>query len=142
MKNGMQDLSKALKQFPKNVQLNICVGANRAAAGAIAKKAKQIVRVRTGALKRSIKVVKRKTRNKALIKHSVSAGGKVKWSVKGEKNSAAVFYAHIEEFGSSKQAPAPFMRPAFESQGIDAIKHYKAYSSKRINKEIAKAKNA
>lgn len=138
---GFEQLQKALEQFPKNVQVNICVGANRAAASAIAKSAKQKAPVRTGALKRSIKVIKRKTADKSVVKHVVSAGGKIKWSAKGEKHQAHPYYAFMVEFGTSKMAPEPFMRPAFEEQGPDAIKHYKAYAAKRIDKEIAKAKN-
>ena len=138
---GLRDLQKALRQFPKNVQKNICVGANRAAAARIAKSAKMKVSVRTGTLKRSIRVVKRKTENNAVIKHSVSAGGKVKWSTKGEKKTGDAFYAHMVEFGTSKMSAQPFMRPALEEAGGYSLKEYKAYAAKRIDKEIKKAKN-
>jgi len=138
---GMKDLQKALKQFPKNVQKNICVGATRAVASEIAKDAKQHAPVRSGDLKRSIKVVKRKTRDESKIRFSIGAGGKIKWKVKGEQNSAIPYYAHMVEFGTSKMAAQPFMRPAFEGQGPKGIKFYKDYAGKRIDKEIAKAKN-
>ena len=138
---GMRDLQKALRQFPKNVQKNICVGANRAAAAAIAKSAKQKAPVRSGVLKRSIKVKKQRTKNKNIVRHAVQAGGKVKWRAKGEKHEGDAYYAVFVEFGTSKMAPEPFMRPAFEEQGPEAIKHYKDYAASRIDKEIKKAKN-
>ena len=140
MISGLKDLQKSLRQFPQNVQKNICTGANRAAAADIAKTAKQNAPVRTGVLKRSIKVKKLRAfkNNPTIVTHRVIAGGKVKWKSKGESQKGDAFYARFVEFGTSRLAQSPFMRPAFEA-ATDAISVYKDYFSTRVEKEIKKA---
>ena len=78
-----------------------------------------------------IGINKRKTKDKTQVRFSVSPR-------RGGKNDG--FYAHMVEFGTSKQAPQPFMRPAFEAQGNQSIDAAKDYLAKRIDKEIQKSR--
>jgi HK97 gp10 family phage protein len=91
---GLKELTKALKAFPENVQKNILTSSIRAAASTIQKEAKKNVPVKTGNLKKSIVVKKRKT-TKTRIRFSIGIK-------RGTKEDA--FYGHIIEFGRSKNA--------------------------------------
>lgn len=124
-------LLKTLKIFPERVQKNIMTGAVRAATKPIIDDARKNVTVDTGNLKKSIGVVKRKSSDKSIIWFTVSPR-------KGGKNNG--FYGHMIEFGTSKMAAQPFMRPAFENQDQQSIEAAKEYMKKRIPKEIEKAK--
>ncbi len=128
---GTDALLKALKQFPENIQKNVMTGAVRAAAKPIIDDARANVPVDSGNLKKSIGVVKRKSDDKTKIHFSVTPR-------KGGKNDG--FYGHMIEFGTSKMAAQPFMRPAFEKQDQQSIEAAKKYMAKRIDKEIEKAK--
>ena len=59
-----------------------------------------------------------------------------------EKTKEDAFYGHILEFGSSKMAASPFMRPALESKAGEAINDVKKKMQQRIDKEIKRSKNA
>lgn len=124
-------LLKALKKFPENIQKNVMTGAVRAGAKVISGEAKSNVQIATGNLKKSIGIIKRKSKDKTKIRFSVTPR-------RGGKNDG--FYSHMVEFGTSKMAAQPFMRPAFENQSDQSIKATKEYLAKRIDKEIAKAK--
>ncbi|MER2537640.1 MAG: HK97-gp10 family putative phage morphogenesis protein [Azonexus sp.] len=136
---GLSSLNDFLQQLPAKVEQNIMRSAMRKGQNVIKKAAARQLEsngsIKTGALKKSIKV-------------SVSARyGKIKATVKAGDSTA--FYAHMVEFGHfsrgkgqglkggfrSKKAqraalkasgakfvaPKPFMRPAFDSNSITAI---------------------
>ena len=125
-------LLEALKQFPQNIQKNVVTGAVRAGAKVLVDEARRNVPIDTGNLKKSIGTIKRKTKDKNIVKFSVSPRRK-------GKNDG--FYGHMIEFGTSKMSAQPFMRPTFENQDNESIEASKAYMVKRIDKEIKKAKN-
>lgn len=125
------DLLKALKKFPDNIQKNVMTGAVRAAAKPIVSAARANVPVDSGNLKKSIGTVKRKSRDKTKIRFSVTPR-------KGGKYDG--WYGHMLEFGTSKMAAQPFMRPAFENQDDQSIEEAKKYIAKKIDQEIEKAK--
>lgn len=128
---GQKDLLRALRQFPLNIQKNAMTGTIRAAAKPIVKAVKDNAPVKKGILKKSIGVVKRKTKNRATVRFSVTAR-------KGGKYNG--WYAHFPEFGTSKMAAKPFFRPAYENQSNQSIEAAKTYLSKRIDKEVSKAR--
>jgi len=128
---GVKELLHSLKQFPQNIQKNVITGAIRAGCKPIVNSAKSYVPVDSGNLKKSIGIVKRKSRDKTKIRFSVTPRRKGKYDG---------FYAHIVEFGTSKMAAQPFMRPAYESQDNESIDEVKKYMAKRIDKEILKAR--
>lgn len=124
-------LLKTLAQFPKNVQKNIMVGATRAGANVIRDEIKENVPEDTGETKRSIGTVRRRSKDKYEIKFSVTPR-------LGGKNSG--WKMPFIEWGTSKQAPNPVMRRAFESQTDESLTATKKYIVERIPKEVAKAK--
>jgi len=127
---GLEELIKSLEKFPVNVQKNVVTGAIRAGGTLIKKEAQLNVSKDTGSLKKSITVVKRRSKNKNLIIFSV---------VPKLKNKHG-YLAHFFEFGTSKMAANPFLRPAYENKGKESIVAVRSYMAKRIEKEIQKAK--
>ena len=129
--HGLNELSKALKRLPGRVQKNVATGAIRAGASSIAKEAKKNLKPhkRTGEIEKSIAVVRRKSNDKNRIVFSVVP-----------RSSKGGWKAHFLEFGTSKMPPIPFLRPAYENKGPEAINEAKKYMQKRIPKEIEKAK--
>jgi len=124
---GMEAILKKLKALTERVQKNVLTGAIRAGASSISKEAKLLVTKDSGTLKKSIGVVKRKSKNKNIVYFSVAPLKK-----KGG------WYGHFLEFGTVKAPAHPFMRPAFEKKGNETIEEAKKYMIKRIDKEIAK----
>jgi HK97 gp10 family phage protein len=124
---GMDELLKSLKILPERIQKNVLVGAIRAGATSISKEMKRFVPKDTGELQKSIGVVKRKSKNKNEILFTVAPQIK-----KGG------WKAHFHEFGTIKMPAHPFVRPAFEGKGNEAIEVAKEYMTKRIDKELAK----
>ncbi len=152
---GIEELLKSLKQFPEKLQKNVLVGATRNVASEIAKEAKKNVPVDEGALKKSIGLTRRKERTKSLIGFSVSprkdilvkelaATGLKKQTyiskTTGFKHTNYDNYGGYVEFGTSKMPAHPYLRPAFELKGEEAIENFKKYTSERIDKEIEKAR--
>lgn len=126
-----EKLLDSLKQFPKNIQKNILVGAVRAGAKPLVEAAKDYAPVDKGILKKSIGVNRKKTKDKNQVWFAVSPR-------KGGKYDG--FYGHMVEFGTSKMAAQPFLRPAFESQDNVSIDAATKYMADRIDKEIEKAR--
>ena len=125
---GVNDLLKKMRKLPERVQKNVLTGAIRAAATSLKKEAQAKVPRNTGDLRKSIKVVKRKSKDRNIIIFSVAPLLK----------ETHGFLAHFHEFGTSKMAASPFMRPAFENKGEDTIEVGKKYIAKKIDKEVAK----
>lgn len=121
---GVEETIRNLREFPERIQKNIMAGAIRAGCKPIVESAKKNVTVDSGNLKRSIGIVKRKTKNKKTMKFSVTPR-------RGGKNDG--YYAHMVEFGTSKMSAKPFMRPALENAN-KCIDETKKYMEKRIDK--------
>lgn len=128
---GVDELLESLKQFPQNIQKNVITGAIRAGCKPILQAAKANVPTDSGNLKKSLGIVKRRSKDKTKVRFSVTPrrGGKFNG-----------FYAHMIEFGTSKMSAQPFMRPAFDNQDNQSIEEAKKYLAKRIDKEIEKAR--
>ena len=126
---GIEEIQKALKELPNNIQKNVVYGAVRASSSVIAKEAKSNVPVKTGALKESIRVVRRRS----------TKDNEVYYSVVPHRKKGG-WYGHFVEFGTSHSAPNRFMTKAYEVAGPQALDTMKAYMSKRIDKEVEKVK--
>lgn len=159
--SGLADLQKLLDQLPAKVEKNIMRGALRAGANPIKQAAISAVPVGKpstsgakkyhlyeGALKDSIRI------------SSSSKGGKVSTSIKagGKHKGVDVWYAHIIEFTGAVEHkikpkhggslffgglfyksidhpgmyPKPFLRPALDSQGQNAVIAIGNYIKKRL----------
>ena len=137
MANGIEatfdvkKVMKALKELPNNIQKNIMVGATRAGAKVVSDEAKTLVPVKYGRLKKSIGIIKRRSKNRNIISFSVSPR-------KGGKNDG--FYGRFIELGTSKMSAKPFLRPALEKSVEETLKASKDYIAKRLPEEVAKAR--
>lgn len=147
--SGLSELDKLLKELPAKVERNILRGAMRAGAKVFADRAKELVPVKSGQLRDSIKVSTRSRRGR--VSATVRAGGN------------KVFYAHMVEFGTARHfikprkrkslffaglarevvdhpgaSPKPFMRPALDGGQAEAVNAAADYIRKRLAKEAAK----
>ena len=140
----MEDVLKKLKALPEKIQKNVMVGAIRASAKPIVKEAKRLVPSESGTLKKSIAVVRRRSKLKHIVQFSIVPRSKVIKKHQIAKGLKPYDYAWKIEFGNSvdwgnaKNTPIPFMRPAYEKEGENTIKAAKEYMIKRIDKELAK----
>ncbi|MFK5937723.1 MAG: HK97 gp10 family phage protein [Sulfurimonas sp.] len=126
---GVEEILRKLNKLPEKVMKNVVVGAIRASAKPIIEEAKRLVPVRTGRLKKSIGVVKRKSKDKDIVIFSISPR---------KTKHLNGWYGRFIEDGTSKMAPHPFFRPAYEKEGENTIEFAKKYMRKRIDKELAK----
>lgn len=85
---GLADLNKVLETLPQNIERNVIRGALRAGLNVMRGIARDRVPVRTGALKKSIKVKAARSKKKGRVALNLVAGDQDAW------------YAHIVEFGS------------------------------------------
>lgn len=147
--SGLFELDKLLKELPAKIEGNIMRGAMRAGAKVFADRAKELVPVKSGQLRDSIKVSTRSKRGR--VSATVRAGGK------------KAFYAHMVEFGTARHfikprkrkslffaglarevidhpgaSPKPFMRPALDGGQAEAVNAAADYIRKRLAKEVAK----
>ena len=159
--NEFKAVQDALKGLPAKLQQKVVVGATRAAASVIAKEAKEVINYspmaseagqaphsKSGLLKKSIAVrmvPKRKT-EAGHVRFYVVPLTKTKFTAKVSVNGQSgklkatryAFYAHMVEFGTSKMAARPFLRPAYENSADKSVKAFQQYALKRTEKEIAK----
>jgi len=140
---GLADLEKRLLAFPDKIAKNILGGAIRAGAVVIQKEARhkasvsaephylgkgsKRVLIQPGTLRKSIRVrlAPRKSRS-VPIEYWVYVSRKI-WSWK------------FVEFGTSKMAAKPFLRPAFDGFKEAALEKIREYLAARIDKEAAKS---
>lgn len=145
--SGLAELDKALGQLPKATARNVLKRTLTKAAAPIVDEAKRLVPVKSGKLKNSI-IASTKIKNKvgrAEYAAAMRAGlGKdaarsalrnARRSAAGAGSFAEMFvgpstgalrYAHIVEFGSVKDGPQPYMRPAWDAQKTAALEIIKA----------------
>lgn len=139
---GLADLEKRLEELPDRLAKNVLSGAIRAGAVVIQKEASRLapqssephklgkgakaIEIQPGFLKKSIRV-RKAPRSKA--------SRPVEYWVYASKKA---WYWKFVEFGTSKMASKPFMRPAFDSMKERAVEAIRDYLSKRIDKEADK----
>src|SRR5574337_608603 len=149
--DGLRELKRALEELPKAIGRNVLRGAVRAGAQLIRKEAQQRAPVYTGdvskghpppgTLKRAvyqkqINELSSATRQTFFV--GVRKGNKYRNQGKSGKLSQDAYYASWVEFGTSKMAARPFLRPAFEAQKNAAVEAIRDYLAKHIPEEAAK----
>lgn len=131
---GLEDVLAAMAALPDSITKNAAPFAMRKGANVIAKEAASRAPVRTGNLKKLIAVRKRKRKPADVaIAYSVGVlGGAASTygDTKGNRKKQRVgkmlqeqnaYYWRFLEFGTEKMKAKPFLRPAFDSAGEDAI---------------------
>ena len=147
---GLKELSAALKELPQNIARNVLRGATGAGAAEIRKEAKVKAPVYTGpvsqghpppgTLKRGI-YQSQQRKLSTLLSQVFHVGVRTGKKLKTKQGvSADPYYWKFVEFGTSKMAARPFMRPAFEAKKLAAVEAIRKYMADRIPKEVAKLK--
>lgn len=126
---GGKELDTALKQLGRDLEKKVAKSAVRAGATVIAKEARLHVPVESGTLKNSIRVVTRSKRTGDAVASVVTRSGK-----KYRSKNMDAWYAPLVEFGTKNMPAKPFLRPALDSKGGDAIKRMSEIIQKRIAK--------
>jgi len=159
--SGFSDLDKALGELPKSIAKGVLVRTLRKAGEPIAEAAREAVPVDRGQLKESI-VVSARLKNpvgKAEFAAAMRAGmGKAAavGAMRDARRAAgggsfaemfvgagALPHAHMVEFGTSRMAAQPFMRPAWDAKRNEALGIIKAEMGNEIimaAKRIARSK--
>lgn len=132
---GAEELNAALKELGPTVATKLRTPALRAGAAPVVKEAKRLVPVRSGALKKSITV--RTIRNVSFVPGKGLRTAGPSRVVIGFLRPASR-HAHLVEFGTSKMAAEPFMRPALASQAAAAFKAMAESLARGIAREAAK----
>lgn len=138
--DGLVELQKRMSALAADMQQSVAHGAVLAGAQLIKREAIsraptadeehviEGVHVKPGNLKKNI-VVKRvpKGQSTHTSEYVVTVRGKARYGF-------ASRYGSIQEFGSVKQAPRPFMRPAFDTKKGEAVAKIIEILTKRIAK--------
>lgn len=142
--SGLAELDKALGELPKATARNVLKRTLAKAAQPIVDEAKMLAPVRTGALRDSIAAsasIKNKVgsaeysaamreglgkeaaRSALLAARKANAGQGyfAEIFVGPARGKGVVRYAHIVEFGSVKDSPHPYMRPAWDARKMEAL---------------------
>lgn len=143
---GLAQLNKALKTLPETVQRNVLSRAVVRGARIIQRAAKSRAPVLSGNLRKNIIVsrgVRRGTEASAFViirkwSQKAIAAFKKRSKKKGRANPRDPFYWQFLEFGTSKMAARPFMRPAFEAKKEEAAKEVRDALREEIEKELRK----
>lgn len=148
MTDSFAQVQKALGKLPEHLQERVLIGATRAATQVISDEAKHNAPEDTGLLKKSIGVARAKKADTKPqhIKFYAVAKSKIRGTsqidVGGQKGKLKykihAWYAHMVEFGTSKMAAIPFMRPAYEKSAEKSVSAFQEYALKRTDKEISK----
>lgn len=135
---GLKEVQKALEELPRATQKNVMKRVLMERAKPIAAMAESMVPVDQGTLKKSIKVFARSgSEGKKAFAKAMRGGASRKQAGQAARtaNSAAATqqvvyvsttrqlpHAHMQEFGTSKMAPNPYMRPAWDKHEPDMLK--------------------
>jgi HK97 gp10 family phage protein len=126
---GLDEVLRKFRALPERIQKNVVVGAVRAGAKPIIKEAKaRAPKGATGELAKSIGLVRRKEKDRSIIRFSITPRIKKPHG----------FLGHFKEFGTSKEPAHPFMRPAMDAKADETIRSATDYMAKRTEKEIKK----
>lgn len=132
--DGLDDVIRALLALPDAIVNNGAAYAMRQGANVIAKEAKLRAPVRTGNLKKRIVVRKRKRKPRdvalaysvgvlggAASKYGDTRANRKKGRVGHKIVEDTAYYWRFLEFGTEKLRAKPFLRPAFDAKGQEAI---------------------
>lgn len=121
---GDRELIEKLEGLPPRLTKKLTTSAMRKAAKPILDEAKRIVPVRTGTLRKSIRIRALKRSRRRFGVQVITGEGFFK---------GKTFYGGMVEYGTSRQAAQPFMRPAAKRK-VGEVRRV-------FNEELAKALN-
>ena len=131
---GFKELAAALRELPERVARNGLRAAVNAGASVIKKEATYLAPKDTGALQANLyqKQIREQSGpmvqtfyvgvRKGVAKYANNKKNRQAGKAgKAYKDDGTTFYWRFKEFGTSKMAATPFMRPAFDSQKENAV---------------------
>ncbi|CDH08107.1 conserved hypothetical protein [Xenorhabdus bovienii str. oregonense] len=134
--SGLQDIAKDLEALSKAENNKVLRQATYAAASVLRDEARVKAPKRTGKLSRNIVASNRKGRHGDVLAGVYVRGSNAKGTnsdPKMKKNDPRnAYYWRFLEYGTSKLAPKPFARPAFDAKSDEAAK----FALKRLNQAI------
>ena len=133
---GGRELAARLNELGEDIRKKVIRSAVTAAAQVVKKRAKEIAKTKgiedTGALIRNIAGKVEKQRSPDYVQINIGVRhGKPK---KGAKNQDDPWYWWQHEFGNSKKAARPFIRPAFEESKERALEVMTEHVRQRLAK--------
>jgi len=143
--DGMEELLKKLNALPDKVQNSILTGAIRAGAKLVADEARSLAPSDSGILKKSIGVKKKRSKMKTILWFVVAPISTRIWTLQDRHGKKHYNYGRIVEqgktdwqieHGTASYEATPYMRPAFERKGEEAIDATRKYMAKRFDKEM------
>lgn len=142
---GGKELARILKLLPKEIGAKVLTSALMSGAGVIQREIQERAPVRKGSTAKAFGSGRRSARNKGRLSGFLSKSVKRR-RVRGGSNKQAgvaitmgnAFYWFFQEFGTSRQAARPFIRPAFEAAGPRAVVKITDELAKKIEKAAVK----
>lgn len=122
---GVAELERAMKEFGPRFVNNTSGRALRAMAKPVVQRARELVPVGSGALKKSITTKLHRVRGGARV---IDVGFKTPTSRR----------AHLTEYGTRHSAAKPFMRPALDEEAQRSLDEMRRVLAEGIEKEAAK----
>lgn len=110
---GLEQLISKLNNLPEKLEKKVIRAAVRKGAILVRNKAREKVPVKTGTLKKSIKIRSNRVAN-GIISFKIGP-------TNDKKKGTDVFYGRFIEFGTSKMAAKPFMRPALDESETEVL---------------------
>lgn len=135
--DGLQELQARLQQLPGKIAKNALRQATSAAAATIRDEARSRAPVDTGEMRKDIQIKREResTAYRAVYSVFVRTGKKSRIGGRARNVDKDSYYWRFVEFGTSKMAAKPFMRPAFEAKKEAAAAAMKSTLAKRIEEE-------
>lgn len=143
---GLEQLRAALRGLPASVQKRTLAGAVREAGKVVLKKARELVPVDTGLLKRMLRVTRGKVRDSSAVAYVTVRRLTLKKireykKLTGKSSSANrndPYYWQVLEFGKLPRTKHPFIKPAFDAEKENAAKRLKDALRDGVEKEAKK----
>lgn len=132
---GLRELRRDLKRFPKLIRDRVLHTALKAAAMPTVNMARGLVPVKSGTIRSHIVVRKTKKQHRT-SRAQVSVGVEGKTRKKGDKLAFDdPYYWRFIEFGTIHAPAQPFLRPAIDSQKFASFEIFKKALKKGIDRE-------
>jgi HK97 gp10 family phage protein len=128
---GLRECEEALAELSKATSKNVLKRALMNAAAPIERSAHARVKKLTGRLDRSITVGTRLSKRQRTLAKKES-------DVEVYVGAGPLPHAHMVEFGTSRDAPAPFLRPAVDASGKRVMEIFRDELKAEIDKASAR----
>ena len=132
---GLAELRQKLLTLPKELQKGPLRSAVSAGAKVIQDKAKALAAEDTGTLKRAIYRTRSRSMSSAVQETAIVG---VRYGKRFRRRNLDAWYWRFLEFGTSKMAARPFLRPAFDTSKEKAVEVLKAKLLQAIDRTVAK----